>query len=71
MPRPEWKLVYATSHGFVYLKDTPKYREKIERLWIPKHPLVEEMKRIGEIKVKKDMKDIGDSDIVTENNGEK
>ncbi|HPW45598.1 MAG TPA: hypothetical protein PKU96_04425 [bacterium] len=66
--RPDWKLVYATSHGFVYLKDKPEYREKIERLWIPEHPLVEEMKRIGEIKVKKDMKDIGDSDIVPENN---
>jgi len=42
---PKWRLVYAKRHGFVYLRDVPKFRELIENLELDEHPVVEEMDR--------------------------
>jgi hypothetical protein len=42
---PEWHLVYAKKHGFVYLRDVPRFRGLIAELALDEHPVVEAMER--------------------------
>lgn len=45
---PAWRLVFAGCSGFIYLRDIPRFREKIRYLELKENPLIEEMKRQGE-----------------------
>ena len=44
---PGWHLVYATSEGFVYLRDVPKFKALIDKFGLEKHPVVEAIEREG------------------------
>ena len=43
--RPDWKLVYMAHDGIVYLRDTPKFRNKIEKLALETNPLMEMIRK--------------------------
>jgi len=44
---PAWRLVYAKSDGFVYLRNKPEFRDMIKRLGLRTNPLMEEMIKDG------------------------
>jgi len=46
---PDWHLVYGMDDGYIYLRDVPKFKERIEKLGLKKHPIIEHMKRKGEL----------------------
>ncbi len=46
---PRWALVYAGGDGFVYLKRNDRNTIKINRLSVKINPIIEEMKKVGEI----------------------
>ena len=50
---PDWKLIFANQDGIIYLRNTPKHHDLIEKLELKIHPLIEEMKRKGEIGTQK------------------
>ena len=45
----KWHLIYANSNGLIYLKDIPRFKSLIDRYALKKSPIVEEMKKAGEI----------------------
>jgi len=51
---PHWRLVYATNDGFIYLRDTPKFRDLIKKLALKENPVVKAVeaaeKKAGEAK---------------------
>ncbi len=48
--RPDWKLVYMATDGVVYLRDTPKFKELIEKFEAKENPLLKMMKEEEESK---------------------
>jgi hypothetical protein len=51
---PNWRLVYATHEGFVYVRNIPKFGKVIEMHSVKVNPLIVEMERAGE----RDIKDL-------------
>ncbi len=45
-----WRLVYAGNDGFVYLRDTPKFKELIARLALKENPVVTAMEKEQKVK---------------------
>ena len=43
--RPDWKLVYMSGDGIIYLKDVPRFRALIEKYGARRNPLVEEIEK--------------------------
>ncbi|MFA4974699.1 MAG: hypothetical protein WC683_18995 [bacterium] len=43
---PEWRLVFGTNEGFVYLRDRPKFKKLIQELALDKNPAIEMIERV-------------------------